>query len=400
MIKDLKLEKCADVLVGGNDIKGISGGEKKRTSIAFELISDPQVVFLDEPTSGLDSLTAYVIVWYTKKLASAKNKTVAMTIHQPSSEIFDLFDDLILMVAGRLVYQGPAADSVPHFAQMGFRTPEFSNPPDYFMSIMHHESKKNVANYPRYFQAYDQQIAPRINQAIQASERGPWEKRVITTSFCRGLGTLMWRDAVNIQRNPVLLTSRIVQTIILSLITGALFWKLSRDYSNSGLSKSFNSKNGALFFLSISNFMSSMSPVILTFPLEKSVFLKEQGNKMYSVFSYFLSRNLVELPLLIIGPLLNALIVYWMIDLHPGGSYWWLFFLVSFLCSLAGNSFGLLCSSFFSDAKVASGMLPMVVLPLMLFSGFYKNRKDLPGWIGWIEYISPIKYTFVGYARN
>jgi ABC-type multidrug transport system permease subunit len=194
----------------------------------------------------------------------------------------------------------------------------------------------------------------------------------------------MWRDVINIRRNPIILTSRIIQTIILSLITGALFWKLGNDYSAAGLSKSFNSKNGALFFLSISNFMSAMSPVILTFPLEKAVFLKEQSNKMYSVFSYFLSRNLVELPILLIAPLLNAVIVYWMIKLHTGGSYFLLFFTISFLTGLAGNSVGLFVSSFFNDAKVASGMLPLIVLPLMLFSGFYKNRKDLPGWIGWI----------------
>ena len=111
------------MLVGGHDIKGISGGERKRTSIAFELVSDPQVIFLDEPTSGLDSLTAYVIVWYMKKLAQNHNKTVAMTIHQPSSEIFSLFDDLILMVEGRLVYQGLASESVEYFSQMGLRCP-------------------------------------------------------------------------------------------------------------------------------------------------------------------------------------------------------------------------------------------------------------------------------------
>jgi ABC-type multidrug transport system ATPase subunit len=73
-----------------------------------------------------------------KKLAHNRNKTVAMTIHQPSSEIFHLFDDFIFMVAGRLVYQGLASESVEYFAQMGFRSPEFSNPPDYFMSIVHH----------------------------------------------------------------------------------------------------------------------------------------------------------------------------------------------------------------------------------------------------------------------
>lgn len=77
-----------DVLVGGHLLKGISGGEKKRTSIAFELISDPTVIMLDEPTSGLDSLTSFIIVDYLSELAHKQNKTVLMTIHQPNSEIF------------------------------------------------------------------------------------------------------------------------------------------------------------------------------------------------------------------------------------------------------------------------------------------------------------------------
>ena len=100
----LKLESCMDTLVGSYAIKGISGGEKKRVSIAFELISDPQVVMLDEPTSGLDSLTAFVIVRHLKRLAEERGKTIVMTIHQPNSDIFGLFDKLILMSEGTIVY--------------------------------------------------------------------------------------------------------------------------------------------------------------------------------------------------------------------------------------------------------------------------------------------------------
>jgi ABC-type multidrug transport system ATPase subunit len=87
LAKDLKLENCMDTLIGGMLIKGISGGEKKRTSIAYELISDPPVIMLDEPTSGLDSLTSYVIVKHLNDLARDRSKTVIMTIHQPNSEI-------------------------------------------------------------------------------------------------------------------------------------------------------------------------------------------------------------------------------------------------------------------------------------------------------------------------
>jgi len=85
LVKKLKLEKCVDVLVGGALLKGISGGEKKRTSIAFELLSDPAVLILDEPTSGLDSLTSFIIVQYLKELARTEGKTVVMTIHQPNA---------------------------------------------------------------------------------------------------------------------------------------------------------------------------------------------------------------------------------------------------------------------------------------------------------------------------
>ena len=110
LAKKLKLENCLDTVVGdSNESKGISGGEKKRTSIAFQLISSPKVIILDEPTSGLDSLTAFIIVNYLHELAKVEHKTVLMTIHQPNPEIFNKFDRLILMSEGRIVYQGQPA---------------------------------------------------------------------------------------------------------------------------------------------------------------------------------------------------------------------------------------------------------------------------------------------------
>jgi len=88
LVRKFKLEKCLDVVVGGHLLKGISGGERKRTSIAFELISDPGVVMLDEPTSGLDSLTSFIIIRYLKQLTEQEGKTIIMTIHQPNSDIY------------------------------------------------------------------------------------------------------------------------------------------------------------------------------------------------------------------------------------------------------------------------------------------------------------------------
>ena len=95
---------------------------------------------------------------------------------------------------------------------------------------------------------------------------------------------------------------------------------------------------------------------------------------MYSTFAYFLSRNIVELPLLIINPIIGSLICYWMVELHSGAEYFFLNYFVSFLANLCGNAYGFLLGSFFNDTKVASMSLPMIMMPLMVFSGFFKIR--------------------------
>ena len=115
IIKDMKLESCRNTIVGGMIKKGISGGEKKRVNIGFELISDPQVLFLDEPTSGLDSYTSWLIITLLQKLARRDMKTIIYTIHQPNSEIFQMFDVLMLLMNGKIIFHGSPLESIKYF---------------------------------------------------------------------------------------------------------------------------------------------------------------------------------------------------------------------------------------------------------------------------------------------
>lgn len=131
-------------------MKSISGGEKRRTSIAYELITDPFVLFLDEPTSGLDSLTSYVVMKYLKKLAEQENKTIVFTIHQPSTEIFHLFDRLILLEEGTIIYQGKASKATEYFHNK-FDIPfhDMQNEGEYLIQITHQlrSNKRKLAYY-------------------------------------------------------------------------------------------------------------------------------------------------------------------------------------------------------------------------------------------------------------
>jgi len=131
--------------------------------------------------------------------------------------------------------------------------------------------------------------------------------------------------------------------------------------------------------------MSALAPVVLTFPKERAVFLKEENSKLYTISSYFTGRSIVELPILVFLPIIWFLIIYWMSKLNDTHAYnFFIALFIGFLVCLVGNSFGLLIGSFFSEARSAMSIVPLVVFPLMLFGGFYKNSGDLPVWSGWI----------------
>lgn len=134
-IAKMRLTQCADTSVGNFFVRGLSGGERKRVNIAMELVTEPAVLFLDEPTSGLDSFTALSIVRQLKSLCES-GCTVLATLHQPRSAIWTLFDNVLLIDAGAILFHGPATAVVPHFAKLGFQCEPFHNPGDFMLDVL------------------------------------------------------------------------------------------------------------------------------------------------------------------------------------------------------------------------------------------------------------------------
>ena len=138
LIDTLGLNECADTRIGDSMSKGISGGERRRTSIGIDLITNPSLIFLDEPTTGLDSVTALNLIKLLNGLAES-GKTVVSTIHQPSSELFSLFDKIILMVDGHVIYHDDAKKSINYFKKIGMPIPLHSNPVEHYMELLNKE---------------------------------------------------------------------------------------------------------------------------------------------------------------------------------------------------------------------------------------------------------------------
>eukprot|EP01031_Cornospumella_fuschlensis_P027555 gene27555-33281_t len=134
ILQDLHLGKCADTMIGDVMHKGISGGERKRTCIGIELVTKPSLLFLDEPTSGLDSTSAIGLVALLQTM-SRSSCTILATIHQPSSQIFTMFDVSIFMKEGRIMYFGAPRDAANYYAQFGYVVPKHHNPADFIMML-------------------------------------------------------------------------------------------------------------------------------------------------------------------------------------------------------------------------------------------------------------------------
>ncbi|KAI9595733.1 P-loop containing nucleoside triphosphate hydrolase protein [Syncephalis fuscata] len=148
------LDDAADTLIGNWHNRGISGGEKKRTSIAAELVTNPSVIFLDEPTTGLDSLVAYQTIAALNRLAR-DGRTIVTTLHQPTYDIFNMVDNIIFIAEGRIIYAGPTNRIIKYFSQLGLHCPVHNNPMDFFFLEIFHQDNDNNSGY---FESSDKDI--------------------------------------------------------------------------------------------------------------------------------------------------------------------------------------------------------------------------------------------------
>jgi ABC-type multidrug transport system ATPase subunit len=230
MLHELGLEHCADTYVGGALVKGISGGERKRTSVGVELVVRPAMVFLDEPTSGLDSFSAVQLCQVLKKVANA-GSSVLFTIHQPSSEIFNSFDRLILLNKGKVMYNGLVTDVSDYFGNRGHPLPPKYNPADWIMNVAQSVPADEL-NQKGFFLEDERKLQDPFTDHVDGKD----ELGITITERHSGEGfddspvgilvqirMLFRRELNNLGRDTTALGARFGLTIFLSCLVGVIF---------------------------------------------------------------------------------------------------------------------------------------------------------------------------------
>lgn len=382
MISSLGLKDCCNTMAGSDIIKGISGGQKKRTSIAAELVTNPAITFLDEPTSGLDTAAAYKVVSVLKELAKAEQSVMA-TIHQPSSEIFELFDMAIFLAQGQIIYQGPPSGIRAHFSSIGHVCPMDYNPADFVMFTVELASEDVFKGLTTHWAKVGGE------QELQRQASPPGGELPLPMpgkGFCAELQLLCARQYRNTIRDKATLGGRFGITIGLNIVFSMIFFQ-SGDMDASDYT--MQSHSGALTMIGINAMFGSVQPAILTFPSERPVFLREYASQMYGVVPYFLSKSIIEFVLLTIQMVLVLLIDYWLIGLH-GNIF--VHLLAFFLVGASSSSVGLFIGCSIGDIKTAMEITPLAFVPQILFAGFFIKMEQVPIFLRWVQYICGLKW--------
>uniref|UniRef100_A0A453AQ11 ABC transporter domain-containing protein n=1 Tax=Aegilops tauschii subsp. strangulata TaxID=200361 RepID=A0A453AQ11_AEGTS len=202
VIRQMGLATVAGTRIGGRVCKGISGGQRKRVSICIELLASPALIFLDEPTSGLDSATSYHVMSRIAGIARRNGTTVVAAIHQPSTEVFELFHGLCLLANGRAVYFGPASKAIEFFDANGFPCPLRRNPSDHFLRMINTDFEGD--------------------HVLQQRQASFWTKSIVLTK----------RSMINMHRDIGYYWLRFVINIALFLTIGTIFFNVGHNYAS------------------------------------------------------------------------------------------------------------------------------------------------------------------------
>ncbi|XP_043097203.1 broad substrate specificity ATP-binding cassette transporter ABCG2d [Puntigrus tetrazona] len=411
LISELGLNKVAEAKVGTQLIRGISGGERKRTSIGMELIIDPSVLFLDEPTTGLDASTAYSVLLLLKRMAG-QGRTIIMSIHQPRYSIYRLFDSLTLLANGKQVYHGPAQDAIDYFANIGYACEAHNNPADFFLDIINGSSAAvNVTKSPNNGefevaavgqQSIEDQLVEkykgcsyarsikaeleRITRVKDDSIRAKCHSITYNSSFFHQLHWVLWRTFWNLMLNPQTSVAQLAVTTLMAAIVGAIFYGVKDDQS--GIQNRF----GVLFFITTNQCFSTLSAAEL-FITERKLFIHEYTSGYYRVSVYFLSKILSDIITQRTVPsVLFTCVVYFMIGLKPTVAAFFIFMLTVILVSCAAASMTMAISADQSVVAVANIFMTISFIFMMIFSGLLVNLKSIMDWLSWLKYLSIPRY--------
>ncbi|KAI4355693.1 hypothetical protein L6164_004441 [Bauhinia variegata] len=404
----VELNTLRNSLVGLPGVNGLSTEQRKRLTIAVELVANPSIIFMDEPTSGLDARAA-AIVMRTVRNTVDTGRTVVCTIHQPSIDIFEAFDELFLMKrGGQEIYVGPlgrhSAELIKYFESIEgvSKIKDGYNPATWMLEVT--TSAQELALGVDFTDVYKKSDLYRRNMQLieELSKPSPGSKDLYfptqySQSFLVQCMANLWKQSLSYWRNPPYTAVRYYFTTFIALMFGTMFWDLgSKTERRQDLFNAMGSMYSAVLFLGVQN-AASVQPVVA---VERTVFYRERAAGMYSALPYAFAQVLIELPYVFAQAVTYGVIVYAMIGFEWTAAkfFWYLFYM--YFTLLYFTFYGMMAVAVTPNHHVAAIVAAAFYGLWNLFSGFVVPRPSIPVWWRWYYWACPVAWTLYGLVAS
>ncbi|RXH92532.1 hypothetical protein DVH24_033428 [Malus domestica] len=409
----LGLDVCADTVVGDDMKRGISGGQRKRVTTGEMLVGPAKAFFMDEISTGLDSSTTFQIVKFMRQMVHILDVTMVISLLQPAPETYDLFDDIILISEGQIVYQGPRENVLEFFQHMGFRCPERKGVADFLQEVTSKKDqeqywfKKNepfryvsVADFAQGFATFH------VGQRLVEHLRVPYDKTTAHSAALvkekYGISSMelfkacFAREWLLMQRNSFVYIFKIVQIGIMATITFTVFFRTEMKPGQLGDSAKYM---GALFFSLINvmfNGVAELSMTVFRLP----VFFKQRDALFFPGWAFALPIWLTRIPISFMESFIWICLTYYTIGFAPAASRFFKQLMAYFgIHQMALGLFRFIAGLGRSEIR-ANTIGSFALLIVFVLGGFIVSKNDLEPWMLWSYYISPMMYGQNAIAIN
>ncbi|KAL6909620.1 hypothetical protein ACP4OV_001901 [Aristida adscensionis] len=406
MLKVLGLDICADIIIGDEMIRGISGGQKKRVTTGEMLTGPARALFMDEISTGLDSSSTFQIVKFIRQLVHVMNETVMISLLQPPPETYNLFDDVILLSEGYIVYHGPRENILEFFESAGFRCPERKGVADFLQEVT---SKKDQQQYWYLDQEQYQYVSvPEFAERFKSFHVGqqmlkemqiPFDKSKIhpdalTTSkygisSWESLKTVMSRELLLMKRNSFIYIFKVTQLIILALMSMTVFLRTKMPYGQFADGTKFL---GALTFSLITILFNGFAELQLTIK-KLPVFYKHRDFLFFPAWTFGLANIVLKVPVSLVEAAVWVVLTYYVMGFAPAAGRFFRQFIAFFATHQMAMAMFRFLGAILKTMVVANTFGMFVILIVFIFGGFVIRRNDIKPWWIWGYWASPMMYS-------
>lgn len=410
--------------VGNEFVRGVSGGERKRVTIAEATLSGAPLQCWDNSTRGLDSANAIEFCRTIRLQTELFQSTACVSIYQSPQSAYDLFDKAVVLYEGRQIFFGRADEAKQYFVNLGFECPARQTTPDFLTSMTAPHERivrpgwegkaprtpdefaaawKNSAEYKALQAEIEEyKIAHPIDgpdaETFRAHKKAQQAKSQrakspFTLSFAQQIKLCLWRGWKRLKGDPTLAVGSLIGNSATALVIGSVFYNLDES------SESFYNRGALLFFACLSNAFSSALE-ILTLYAQRPIVEKHSRYALYHPSAEAVSSMICDLPYKISNLLSFNLILYFMTNLRREPGNFFFFMLINFFVVMSMSMIFRTIGSFSRSLSQALVPAALIILDLVLFTGFVVPKDYMLGWCKWLSYLDPLGYAFESLMVN